>query len=206
MESIAADIIWAAGWSTATDSQLADLQAGAHDPKRRGFTLQQAVFGFSGAVDPYFRGDAFVIFTDTSVELEEAFLTTTSLPWGFQLEAGHFFTEFGRINPRHPHQWHWVDQPVIASRLLGPDGLRNPGFRLGWLAPLPWFSELHLGMQNADGFTALSFFGEGGGGGGGGHAHGAEPAGDEDETTVGNYPSVDATVRSLSDLGFLDRQ
>jgi hypothetical protein len=202
---LSTDIIGAAGWSTANDDTLGGLQAGAHDPQRRGFTLQQAEFGFSGAVDPYFRGDAFVVFTDSSVELEEAFLTTTSLPYGFQLEAGHFFTEFGRLNPRHPHQWHWVDQPVIASRLLGPDGLRNPGVRLGWLVPLPWFSEVHVGMQDASGETAPSFFGEGGGGGDdhdGGSGDDVDGAG---ETTIGGYPSVDHDVRDASDLLSLAR-
>ena len=40
---------------------------------------------------------------DTVVELEEAIMTTRSLPKGLQLKAGQFLTEFGRINPTHPH-------------------------------------------------------------------------------------------------------
>jgi hypothetical protein len=185
---ISTDIIAAAGWSTATNDQLEDLQGGAHDPKRRGFTLQQAELGFSGAVDPYFRGDMFVVFTDTSVELEEAFLTTTSLPWRLQLEAGLFLTEFGVNNPRHPHQWTWVDQPVINTRLFGGEGLRNPGFRVGWLLPTSWFSELHLGAQNAQGETAISFFGA-----------------DDGTTSVGGRPAVFSDVLNLGDLLYLVR-
>ena len=39
---------------------------------------------------------------------------------------GQFLTEFGRINPTHPHAWAWLDQPVIEARVFGPDGMRRP--------------------------------------------------------------------------------
>lgn len=198
---ISVDILTAAGASTERNDEIANLQGGAHDPNRRGFTLQQAEFSFSGAVDPYFTGEAHIILTDSSTELEEAFLTTQSLPWGLQLEAGHFFTEFGRINPVHPHAWRWIDQPVINSRLLGGEGLRNPGVRLGWLLPVPWFSQLHLGAQNAAGETAFSFLGEGGGEAG--HAHGGEE--EEEEAGIGGRPLIERDVRRLEDLLYLTR-
>jgi hypothetical protein len=200
---VSVDTLVAAGASTADDAQLEFLQGGGHDPKRRGFTLQQAELSFAGAVDPYFTGESHIVFTDSSVELEEAFLTTQSLPYGLQLEAGQMLTEFGRINPTHPHAWDWLDQPVINTRLFGPDGLRNPGFRLGWLAPLPWFSQVHLGAQNATGESAISFLGEGEGGG---HSH---DHGDEDEeeepTGIGGRPAVAHGVRDLGDLLYLAR-
>ena len=47
--------------------------------------------------------------------------------------------------------------PLIHTRLFGGDGIRGPGLRLGWLLPLPWFSELHAGLQNATGETMVSF-------------------------------------------------
>jgi len=200
---ISTDILVAAGSSTANNDNLALLQGGAHDPKRRGFTLQQAEFSFAGAVDPYFTGEAHVIMTDSSVELEEAFMTTQALPYGLQLEVGHFLTEFGRINPTHPHAWDWVDQPIIVSRLMGGDGLRNPGFRLGWLTPLPWFSAVDVGMQNASGETAPSFLGEAAGGGHShGHSHGGEEEGEEG---IGGRPPVYTDVRNLGDLLYLLR-
>lgn len=203
---ISTDILVAAGSSTADNDTVALLQGGAHDPKRRGFTLQQAEFSFSGAVDPYFTGEAHVIMTDSSIELEEAFLTTQRLPYGLQLELGHFLTEFGRINPTHPHAWDWVDQPIIATRLLGGDGLRNPGVRLGWLTPLPWFSHVDLGLQNAGGETAPSFLGETAGGDHGhGHGHDHGHGGAEDEGGIGGRPAVYGDVRNLGDLLYLAR-
>lgn len=181
------DIMTAGGTSTASDANLLLLQGGAHDPNQRGFTLQQGELSLTGAVDPYFRGAAYIIFTPDGVELEEAFLNTTALPWGLEIEAGQFLTEFGRINPLHPHAWEYLDQPVVNTRFFGGDGLRNPGVRLGWLLPVPWYAQLDLGAQNATGETATSFLGE------------------EEGDGVGNFPLIDRPVSNLGDLLYLTR-
>ena len=188
---ISMDALFAGGWSTVNDNTLQNIQGGGHDPRKRGFTVQNVELSLTGAVDPYLKGEAHIIYFndpltgETRTELEEVFITTLSFPYGLQLEAGHFFTEFGRINPRHPHQWHWQDQPVINTRFFGPDGMRGPGFRLGWLMPLPWFSELHIGIQNANGETMASFL-----------------ASEEffDERPIGNRPFVKQEVKALKDL------
>lgn len=198
---ISMNLLFGIGGSTAGDEELESLQGGAHDPKRRGFTFQQAELSLSGAVDPYFFGEAHIIFFEEGVELEEAFLVTQTLPWGMELEAGYFFTEFGRINPKHPHAWDWVDQPIINTRLFGPDGMRGAGVRLGWLTPLPWFSQLHFGMQNATGGTMASFRGEGLG-----HGHGEEE--EEDlpfEEGIGGRPIVERDTHNLHDFVYLGR-
>lgn len=153
---------FAAGGSSVRDDDLQRLQAGEHDPRKRGFTLQQAELTLMGAVDPYFSGEMHLIYFldpdgESQFEVEEVFLTTQALPHGLQLKAGTYFTEFGRLNARHPHFWKWQDQPVILSRLMGPDGLRGPGSRISWLSDLPWYSELFLNVQNANGETAVSF-------------------------------------------------
>jgi hypothetical protein len=173
--------------STATDPQIERLQAGDHDPKRRGFTLQQAEVSLFGAVDPYFNAEAHIVFKEDGVELEEAYGTTTQLPDQLQLKAGYYLTEFGRTNPQHPHQWPWLDQPVVNSRLLGPDGNRGVGARLSWLAPLPWFSEFFAGAQNPDDPTEFSFEG-----------------GDVDANgqliAIGGRPGFAHPTRSMADL------
>ncbi len=179
------DTLLAVGGSTVRDAEIAQLQGGAHDPKRRGFTLQQAELSFAGAVDPYFRAEAHAVFTPGHVELEEAFFTTTSLPGNLQLEGGYFLTEFGRINPTHSHAWHWVDQPIVNTRMFGPEGLRAPGARLGWLMPVPWFSELHVGAQNAnEGEFTVSFMGD---------------------ESIGGRPVVKTSTGSMKDLLYLTR-
>lgn len=156
------DVLGVGGVSSVKDSELTDLQAGGHDPSRNGFTIQNVELTFAGAVDPYFDAQANIVGLidaqgETLVELEEAYLTSRSLPWGLQVKAGQSFLEFGRQNQQHPHSWDFVDQPVIMSRLFGPDGLRDQGVRASWLTPLPWYSEVYLGVYNARGQTVTSF-------------------------------------------------
>jgi len=195
------------GASSKRDGVLQTLQAGGHDPRKRGFTLAEGELGLAGVVDPYFQAQAYVsTFIDpqsgeTGVELEEAFLTTRSLPYGLQLEVGHFLTEFGQINPRHPHNWDWIDQPVINNRLFGPDGMRAPGFRAsvllpqlfpGWWTTDNFTSTIHLGMQNANGVTMTSFLG-------------GQPVNSASDKEVGNRPRISRDTRALKDFVYLTR-
>ena len=110
--------------------------------------LQEVELAVQAVIDPYARGDIFITFSLDSVEVEEAFLTTLSLPWGLQLKAGKFYSPFGRLNQLHRHQWVFVDQPLAQQRLVASDGLNGPGLDLAWLAPFPWFFELHLAYQD----------------------------------------------------------
>lgn len=176
------------GWSTTP--HVTTLERGDHDPLQRGFTLPNEEIFIDGAVDPYFKGNADLVFkldqnNETSVELEEVYLTTTSLPWNLQVKAGQFFTEFGRLNQQHPHAWEFVDQPLIIGRMFGPEGLRNPGARVSWLLPTPFYSELFMAVQNSQGGTAFSF------------RNASEPL-------FGRTP-IDRPVRSLEDLLYVPR-
>jgi hypothetical protein len=158
--NISFDLLVDAGWSTEEDVSL--IEPGDHDPKVRGFTIPNAEVIFEGAVDPYFKGFADVVWKldqegETSVEFEEGYLTTSSLPWNLQVKAGQQFVDFGRINLQHPHQWDFVDQPLVINRMFGPEGLRSVGAKLGWLTPTPFYSELVLSVLNSAGETAFSF-------------------------------------------------
>jgi hypothetical protein len=154
--------LFSAGGSSVDNAALANLQAGGHDPNKNGFTVQNIELSISATVDNYFDGQANFIFLidadgETVVELEEAFFTTRSLPYGLQVKGGQYFTEFGRQNKQHPHTWTFVDQPIVLSRFFGGDGLRSQGVRLSWLMPTDWYSELYFGAQNPKGETVTSF-------------------------------------------------
>lgn len=180
----------AAGSSTARD--IENLQLGGHDPRQRGFTLQNLETVLEGKVDPYFRGQANLIFQidpegESLLEVEEAYLETMSLPLNLQVKAGQFFTDFGRHNPQHPHAWDFVDQPLVNGRFLGGDGLRSLGARISWLAPTPFYSELFLTVANSHGETAHSFRNE----------HEGEP--------FFGRPMIDRGIRNFSDLLIVPR-
>jgi hypothetical protein len=195
------DGLFAAGTSTAND--IESLQLGGHDPKQRGFTVQNLETTFEGKIDPYFRGQANIVLQidpegETVIEAEEAYLETMALPWNLQVKAGTYFTEFGRLNPTHPHSWGFADQPLVNARFFGGDGLRNPGARVSWLMPTPFYSELFFGVQNSQGETATSFRSAGG------HSHGGEE-GEEALPFALRHPDNDRGVRHVDDMLFAPR-
>jgi hypothetical protein len=90
--------LFCAGTSTTAD--VPSIETGGHDPAQRGFTVQNTEMVLEGAVDPYFRAQANLVFQldengETVSELEEAYLISSSLPHNLQLKAGTYFTEFG---------------------------------------------------------------------------------------------------------------
>src|SRR6058998_3174106 len=158
--NISFDGLFALAYSSARD--LDHIEVGDHDPQQRGFNARNIELAFDGAVDPYFEGFANIVFkldndNETEVEVEEAFMQTTNLPFGLQLKGGQFFAAFGRINPTHPHTWDFADDPLVNGRLLGPDGLRGVGAQISWTLPTPWYSQLILASQNGRGGTGFSF-------------------------------------------------
>ena len=178
-----------AGASTAPEDVIQTLQAGGHDPKKRGFTLPNVELTLSGAVDPYFTAQANVVTLlspegETEVELEEAWAATTALPAGFQIKAGQFFTQFGRHNPQHAHAWDFVDVPVVSGRILGGDGMRGPGVQASWLGPDAFPVELTAALQNANGETMASFLSE------------EPPVGAPATRSVRTFQDVTATARA----------
>ena len=158
--NISLDGLFALAYSSARD--LHNIEVGDHDPQQRGFNARNTELAFDGAVDPYFEGFANIVFkldndNETEVEVEEAFMQTTSLPFNLQLKGGQFFAAFGRLNPTHPHTWDFVDTPLVNGLFLGPDGLRGVGAQTSWTLPLPWYSQLIFASQNGRGSTGFSF-------------------------------------------------
>ncbi len=156
------------GGSTASDAALNEINLGDHDPKVRGFNVRNEELVISADIDPYFYGVLDLVYKiseegESEFELEEAYAVTTGLPASLQLKVGQFFTEFGRVNPLHPHAWEFLNYPVILARVFGPDGWRGQGARLSWLAPTGFPLMLLLGAQNARGETQAAFLGEEGG-------------------------------------------
>ncbi|MCH2205873.1 MAG: hypothetical protein MK132_08385 [Lentisphaerales bacterium] len=192
-----------AGTSSVRDSDLEMYQGGGHDPKKRGFSMQSMELAISGTVDDLFDAQSYILFTEDEVELEEAYITTRSLPANLQLKAGYFLTEFGIVNQEHAHSWDFMDQPIISTRIFGGEGMKDAGVRLSWLAPTPWYSELLVGVQNSDGDGMVSYRGEG-------HVHGEDEHGDEDhehefEEGVAGRPYEDGETETLSDMVWLAR-
>ena len=92
------------------------------------------------------------IFTDTSLNIEEAAVVTTSLPWGLQVKAGQFFADFTRLGKVHDHDLPFVDRPLSLDSTIGGE-TKARGFELNWLVPIPHYLRLTGGLVDNIGAT-----------------------------------------------------
>ena len=106
------------------------------------FGIREVELALQAAVDPTFRGDVFLGFSDAEgVHIEQAFLTATSLP--VEVRLGRFLTPFGKQNTTHRHDLHTIDHSLVVQRLLGEEGMKSTGLYLAHsAAPLGFFQEL----------------------------------------------------------------
>lgn len=109
-----------------------------------GFSLDHSEATMSANIDPYFFGQLTAALAshgdDTEVELEEAFIETTSLPAGLGLTFGRFLSGVGHVNSKHGHVQDFVDAPLPAQAFLG-GSYYDDGVRLEWVAPTALFVE-----------------------------------------------------------------
>src|SRR5512139_2180550 len=107
LPEIAVVVDGALGYTTLSDGQQ-QFTADPWPQHKAWPQLQEVELALQATVDPYVRGDVFLTFSDEGVEIEEAYLTTLSLPWGLQVKAGKIYTPFGRTSQLHRHQWTFI--------------------------------------------------------------------------------------------------
>ena len=122
------------------------------------FQLSEAEVSLQAVVDPYARADFFLAASPEGLEIEEGYLTLTSLPGGLLAKVGQLKEQFGKINTLHAHNTPWADSPLMMRNLLGGDeGLKDAGISVSKLVLNPWFfleatGELYNG--NSSVFTS----------------------------------------------------
>jgi hypothetical protein len=106
--------------------------------------LHETELGLQAIIDPYSRADAFISFGETGVNVEEGYITFTSLPAGLLLKVGKMRADFGKVNTTHNHALPWIDRPLVTNNLVGgEDGINDAGMSLSHFIPAPkgWFME-----------------------------------------------------------------
>jgi len=121
----------------------------------RGFNFNYAELVFRSTVDPYFEAFAIFHIAPDSLEIEEAFVQTTSLPYSLRIKAGKFKSNFGRLNQKHQHTWSFDSQPLIYKGFFGPDSISDAGIQLQWVAPTDIY--IMLGAEAMQGASKKSF-------------------------------------------------
>src|SRR6202521_1859541 len=107
--------------------------------------MHESEVGLQAIIDPYARADAFISFGETGVNVEEAYVTFTSLPAGLLLKVGKKRADFGKVNTIHNHALPFIDRPLVTNNLVGgEDGIDDAGFSLSRILPAPrdWFLEV----------------------------------------------------------------
>src|SRR5262249_52161322 len=98
--------------------------------------LHESEASFQAVVDPYAPADFFLSFGEEGVEVEEGFLTFTSLPGGLLTKVGKMRAAFGKVNSLHNHVLPWADRPLVTENLVGgEDGISDAGISVARLIP-----------------------------------------------------------------------
>src|SRR5688572_6072218 len=110
------------------------------------FGIREVEVALQAAVDPTFRGDVFIGFSDAEgVAIEQAFLTASSLPFALEARLGRFLMPFGKENTTHRHDLHTIEYAHVTQRFLGEEGLKGTGIWLSRVfAPFGFYQEVQL--------------------------------------------------------------
>ncbi|HHF3068139.1 TPA: hypothetical protein ACPJ1I_000135 [Vibrio diabolicus] len=104
-----------------------------HNSEREeGFGLGHTELNLSSNIDDKFHGALTAVLEshgdETELELEEAFIETLALPYGVNVRAGRFLSDFGYLNNQHMHTDSFVERPIAYRTFLGShyydDGVR----------------------------------------------------------------------------------
>jgi hypothetical protein len=101
--------------------------------------MHESEAAFQAVVDPYARADFFISFGESGVNVEEGYVTFTSLPGGLLTKVGKMRAAFGKVNTLHNHVLPWTDRPLVFYNLVGgEDGISDAGLSVARLIPNPW--------------------------------------------------------------------
>jgi hypothetical protein len=108
------------------------------------FDVREVELAVQAVVDPYFRGDVFLGINDLEgISIEQAYLTTTSLPHQLELRLGRYLMPVGKQNTTHRHDLHTIEYPYVIQRFFSPEGLKGTGLQGSRVfSPLGFYQEL----------------------------------------------------------------
>jgi hypothetical protein len=108
------------------------------------FSVREVELAVQAVVDPYFRGDVFLGISDLEgIAIEQAYLTTTSLPHQLELRLGRYLMPVGKQNTTHRHDLHTIEYPYVIQRFFGPEGLKGTGVQASRVfSPFGFYQEI----------------------------------------------------------------
>jgi hypothetical protein len=121
---------------------------------RTGLFAQQVELHMAAHVDTDLVGEISLLLprgsrTVDQVEIGETFVIARLSPV-LELKAGQFYADFGRHNALHPHEFPFLDQPLVLERLFGVDGINEVGLGLRRSLPTPWDASISIQLLSGD--------------------------------------------------------
>jgi hypothetical protein len=149
----------------------------ANNARPGGFdvNVRSMELNIAASVDPFAKAYAVLNASadartgEATVQVEEAALQTTSLPWNLELKAGRFFGEFGKLSYIHDHELPFVNRPLVLDQYIGGES-QTDGLQINWLPPISHYVSLTAGFGDKFGddpndpgsyrpFSGLDFWG-----------------------------------------------
>src|SRR5467141_1932700 len=123
-------------------------------PGVRGLSLGESELAIAANIDHHFRGTLIAsISPEDSIGVEEGYIQTLSLSYGFTVKAGRFFSAVGYQNQIHAHAWDFTDAPLANKVFLG-NQLGEDGVQLKWVAPTDLYFDLGVELGRGRQFPA----------------------------------------------------
>ena len=111
------------------------------------FQFRAAELNIEAPVDPYLKAWAVITGSNGGVDVEEAALETTSLPYNLTIRGGRLFANFGRLAHFHDHELPVVDRPLSLDSYVGGE-TQADGVETQWLVPVPFYLNATAGAYN----------------------------------------------------------
>lgn len=122
----------------------------------QGFSLGESEVSLSANIDQALYGQLILSHPgEGGVEVEEAFIQTTSLPWAVTIKGGRFFSGIGYLNEQHAHAWDFLDAPLPYRAMLN-NQLGDDGVQVRWTAPTNTFLQFGMEGLRGDKFPATA--------------------------------------------------
>jgi len=80
--------------------------------------MHESEVGLQAIIDPYARADAFISFGETGVNVEEAYVTFTSLPQAYCSRSARA-CRLGKVKHHSHHALPFIDRPLVTNNLVG---------------------------------------------------------------------------------------
>src|SRR6266511_2563097 len=123
-------------------------------PGVRGLSLGESELALAANIDHHFRGTLIAsISSEDSIGVEEGYIQTLSLSYGFTVKAGRFFSAVGYQNQIHAHAWDFTDAPLANKVFLG-NQLNEDGVQLKWVAPTDVYFDVGVEVGRGRQFPA----------------------------------------------------